>query len=53
MFALHQEACSALLALGRDLNKEPLALSMGMSQDYQIAAEEGATMVRIGSLFFG
>ncbi len=27
-------------------------LSMGMSNDYQIAIEEGATMVRIGSLLF-
>jgi pyridoxal phosphate enzyme (YggS family) len=28
-------------------------LSMGMSDDYQVAIEEGATMVRIGSLIFG
>lgn len=28
-------------------------LSMGMSNDYPIAIEEGATMVRIGSLIFG
>jgi hypothetical protein len=28
-------------------------LSMGMSGDYQIAAEEGSTIVRIGSLIFG
>ncbi len=28
-------------------------LSMGMSGDYKIAAEEGSTMVRIGSLLFG
>lgn len=28
-------------------------LSMGMSHDYQIAVEEGSTMVRIGSLIFG
>lgn len=28
-------------------------LSMGMSNDYQIAIEEGSTMVRIGSLLFG
>lgn len=27
-------------------------LSMGMSNDYEIAIEEGATMVRIGSAFF-
>ena len=28
-------------------------LSMGMSGDYEIAVEEGSTMVRIGSLLFG
>lgn len=28
-------------------------LSMGMSDDYQIAIEEGSTMVRIGSTIFG
>ena len=28
-------------------------LSMGMSGDYEIAIEEGSTMVRIGSLLFG
>jgi len=28
-------------------------LSMGMSDDFQIAIEEGSTMVRVGSLIFG
>ena len=28
-------------------------LSMGMSEDYKIAIEEGATIVRIGSAIFG
>ena len=28
-------------------------LSMGMSDDYEIAVEEGATMVRLGTLLFG
>ena len=28
-------------------------LSMGTSQDYKIAIEEGATMLRIGTLVFG
>lgn len=28
-------------------------LSMGMSNDFQIAVEEGATIIRIGSLIFG
>jgi len=42
------------------LKKRPLPsfvdmkeLSMGMSGDYQIAQEEGSTMVRIGSAIFG
>jgi len=30
----------------------PYHLSMGMSRDFEIAVEEGATMVRIGSLLF-
>lgn len=28
-------------------------ISMGMSQDYKLAIEEGSTMVRVGSLLFG
>ena len=28
-------------------------LSMGMSNDYQVAIEEGATMVRVGTAIFG
>jgi pyridoxal phosphate enzyme (YggS family) len=28
-------------------------LSMGMSNDYEIAVEEGATLVRVGSAIFG
>jgi uncharacterized pyridoxal phosphate-containing UPF0001 family protein len=28
-------------------------LSMGMSNDYRIAIEEGSNMIRIGSLLFG
>lgn len=35
--------------LGLNLNE----LSMGMSHDYEIAIEEGATMVRIGTAIFG
>jgi pyridoxal phosphate enzyme (YggS family) len=29
------------------------ALSMGMSNDYEIAVEEGSTMVRVGTSIFG
>ena len=28
-------------------------LSMGTTQDYRVAAEEGATYVRVGSVLFG
>jgi uncharacterized pyridoxal phosphate-containing UPF0001 family protein len=28
-------------------------LSMGMSHDFEVAVEEGATMVRVGSAIFG
>ena len=28
-------------------------LSMGMSVDYEVAVEEGATMVRVGTALFG
>jgi uncharacterized pyridoxal phosphate-containing UPF0001 family protein len=28
-------------------------LSMGMSNDYELAVEEGATMVRLGTILFG
>lgn len=34
-------------------NHEFKEISMGMSGDYQLAIEEGSTMVRIGSLLFG
>jgi uncharacterized pyridoxal phosphate-containing UPF0001 family protein len=28
-------------------------LSMGMSNDYELAVEEGATMIRLGTVLFG
>jgi PLP dependent protein len=34
-------------------NVEMKELSMGMSGDYQIALEEGSTMIRVGSAIFG
>ena len=34
-------------------NEDFKEISMGMSGDYQLAVEEGSTMVRIGSLLFG
>ncbi|HUK21102.1 MAG TPA: YggS family pyridoxal phosphate-dependent enzyme [Gemmatimonadales bacterium] len=46
----------ALRVLRDELQKEGLwvpALSMGMSADYGIAVEEGATMLRLGTALFG
>jgi PLP dependent protein len=42
---------AALRELGGDLGVHHL--SMGMTDDYEIAVEEGATMVRIGRAIFG
>ncbi len=39
-----------------ELEKENLnlpELSMGMSNDYEVAIEEGATLVRVGTAIFG
>jgi uncharacterized pyridoxal phosphate-containing UPF0001 family protein len=36
-------------ALSRPINE----LSMGMSHDFEVAVEEGATIVRVGSAIFG
>ena len=34
-------------------NTNMSVLSMGMTNDYQVAVEEGATMVRVGTGIFG
>ncbi len=34
-------------------NFNPSIVSLGMSDDYKIAIEEGSTMIRVGSLIFG
>ena len=39
--------------LERDFGAKLPELSMGMSNDYKVAVEEGATMVRIGTAIFG
>jgi len=43
-----QETCKADFSL-QDFDQ----LSMGMSDDYCLAIEEGATMVRVGTSIFG
>lgn len=40
-------------SLERDFDTKLPALSMGMSGDYEVAIEEGATHVRVGSAIFG
>lgn len=37
----------------REVHSDVVELSMGMSLDYEVAVEEGATMVRIGTALFG
>ena len=44
-----RDTCSKLSLPGMDLSE----LSMGMSNDYEVAVEEGATLVRIGTGLFG
>jgi hypothetical protein len=50
---------SRLRGLRDDINLQAIAnmriahLSMGMSHDYEVAVEEGATLVRIGTALFG
>lgn len=44
-----REACAAV----RDAGHPARVLSMGMSDDFEIAVEEGATHVRLGTILFG
>ena len=47
----YAEVARAYEALKRDMPVD--TLSMGMSDDLEVAIEEGATMVRIGTAIFG
>lgn len=49
VFAGARAAREALAAAGHPATE----LSMGMSGDYEVAVEEGATMVRLGTVLFG
>jgi pyridoxal phosphate enzyme (YggS family) len=49
VFAGAREARDVLRAAGHDATE----LSMGMSNDYETAVEEGATLVRLGTILFG
>ena len=50
--ALRELAATARRALGRALLASA-TLSMGTSQDFAVAVEEGATIVRLGSVLYG
>ncbi len=62
-FEAHPERCRPVFARLRQLREQlrqevgalhPLSeLSMGMSNDFEIAVEEGATLVRLGTVLFG
>jgi PLP dependent protein len=49
VFAGARDALAVLAEVGHPATE----LSMGMSNDYEIAVEEGATMVRLGTVLFG
>ncbi len=51
-FARLRELRDRLISSGA-LPPDAFELSMGMSGDYEVAVEEGATMVRIGTALFG
>ena len=49
VFAGAREAAATLRGCGHEATE----LSMGMSNDFEIAVEEGATLVRLGTILFG
>jgi hypothetical protein len=49
VFSTARDARAALASAGHDATE----LSMGMSNDFEVAVEEGATMVRLGTVLFG
>jgi pyridoxal phosphate enzyme (YggS family) len=50
VFSQARDALAAVRSAG---HPDALELSMGMSQDFEIAVEEGATQVRLGTVLFG
>ena len=55
----NRDVFARLKQLSVDINKKNIdnvsvrELSMGMTNDYEVAIEEGATMVRVGTGIFG
>lgn len=45
--------CREALARLQDAGHPATELSMGMSDDFEVAVEEGATLVRLGTILFG
>jgi hypothetical protein len=45
--------CRAALQVLQEAGHDASELSMGMSNDYEVAVEEGATVVRLGTILFG
>jgi uncharacterized pyridoxal phosphate-containing UPF0001 family protein len=50
---LAHELYEEQLIAGQDNDFRLPVLSMGMTGDYEVAVEEGATMVRVGTAIFG
>ena len=51
--AAFRGAREALAVVRRAGHAQAVELSMGMSNDYEVAVEEGATLVRLGTVLFG
>jgi pyridoxal phosphate enzyme (YggS family) len=49
VFTGARDARTVLIGVGHNATE----LSMGMSNDFEVAVEEGATMVRLGTILFG
>ncbi len=49
----HFRALRALRDILQSRSPGPLSLSMGMSGDFEVAIEEGADLIRIGTALFG
>ena len=52
-FKLMQSLLESLRERFESLKDKELELSMGTSQDYELASQFGATQVRVGSTIFG
>jgi len=52
-FSALRQLAQRLASRGLFANNTEVELSMGMSNDYAVAVEEGATLVRVGTALFG